>query len=316
MKKNQPASPCAKRSSKKNLPPDVQLKAWNLWKAVCSFHGCSPQNPLIQRRIQAGKGTREAYTTLYNYLAGQVIKRFNEAMSIRCRLLSDTTRIPSSEILDIVDDGMCELKQQESAPGAVMVKAYKDALWHRVSQSPDPPAQVIFGSLRWRIVDIVREYIKKNYAVMPKTGTSYLDLISVESMQAPVNDEEGLRREEVVPDEKSEHRSSKHWVASDQMMKDFYESLDSRERIVLLAIMCGVNVTDPLVEKALGVKRDRCSAACVSLKKKIGKMPSFSKGDGLTTLKNLLFAEFESEKVAEPFFKELEAQKKKEEKND
>lgn len=299
-----------------------QIRAWKLWKSICSISGCAPAAPGIQERIKKQTLAPRTAERLYQYLRSQILAHFKNALEKRCKAILEKGAIidkfdefiPNCQEGQILyfDSAFLEYAQIKDKTAAGSLAHYKDFLWEKLTAFPDNELpQRISGKIKWLLIDrLIVNYLREHWDVLPAKNKRYYDLINIKSLDSPVLDREGQEEDKIlldtIPDSHNARSENEQLEEAEEKIRHLVrEQLSERERKTL-AMMILDSETDggtikiksaKEIGEALGLQKTNTYELINGVKKKLWAALSHSELVlKVKLLKKLLYLEKNAEK--------------------
>lgn len=238
-----------KESPEQKACNDLELKAWNEWKEVCSILGCSQSYREALKDRMWTKTSREKLQALLE-------KSYPEWES---ELSEEGWKDEISKCFDsYIREGA------EDKTGRRL--NYKDTIWYIIENNPDPignpPLRVIRGKLTssHSVLDNVLEQLVQNKGWTPKVLDHKPIVIGSlnEKVSAHGGDAEDDGRELIETIAASESDSVKDDDRA-YVAKLLQDTFSFEECVLLMACFKRVSCANPIVRAACGVAKSRAS---------------------------------------------------------
>lgn len=227
---------------------DLELKAWNEWKEVCSILGCtSSHREALQDRIWT-YSSREKLRALLERGYPQWEDELSE----------EGWKDEISKRFDLhIREGVNDKTGKRLN--------YKDTIWHIIENNPDPdnnpPIRVIRGKLTGphRVLDNVLEKLVQEKGWTPKViDHKPIAIVSANDKVRSVGSEQGDEPElidtvsaapvDTIKDDERAH-----------VARLFQDTFSFEESVLLMAYFKRVSCASPIVRTACGVAKSRAS---------------------------------------------------------
>lgn len=253
-----------------------ELTAWNQWKRVCHVNGCDDKEKKYLRSRVVSKLSRElrkcgvdlASDSRLN--ADDLVSEFD--MYLVCKKTTAKQETESE-------------KSQEEVKSQPHFKEYKDHVWRKVAGSDDPPMKVINGMLlgdRSVAMEVVRNIMRKYFGAQTARVVQEVSgqIVRRQVMPRSLHNDEDTQRpgqkswEEMLADTilpKPDEMAMQNKRELANSMRNILETLSLAEKIVLLADLRQVSISDKIVCNALHCGKSTACALAKQVREKLAR---------------------------------------------
>ena len=284
---------------------DEEFSAWCEWRKWCSvWRVKDPQ--VTQEELDRGllddktPSEREiAYDYLYKFVSG-ILKKWVRLWYKTYKNGSRVTKKQQDELISVFDDYMKSGKKK-NLPVDFTGTSYKDYVFYQISQSSDPPGQVLIGKIfgnKGFIRAIVARYLSETEQLArgPKNGIILFP--GTRSMDEKLDEESEKTLYDKLKGEDHPALDESEEIAKLFRKLDFTRE----EKLALWAVSHNVAISNPELCKVLHCKKEKAGN---TLDRAVNKLkthaPDLLEAEALAQILKMIFLEMEAENEARTF---------------
>lgn len=284
---------------------DEEFTAWCEWRKWCSvWRVKDPQatQEELDRGLLDDKTPAERkihYDYLYGFVSG-ILKKWVSLWYKTYKSGARVTKNQQDELISVFDEYMKSGKKKD-LPVDFTGTSYKDYVFYQISQSSDPPGQVLIGKIfgnRGYIRAIVARYLMETEQLARGPKNGILLFPGTKSMDEELDEEsEKTLHDKLQGDDRPELDESK------EIAKLFRElDFTREEKLALWAVSHGVAISNPELCEVLHCKKEKAKNTLDSAINKLKThAPDLLEAEALAQILKMIFLEMEAENEAHTF---------------